>query len=177
MFSEEINITLKDVCLEIAKRYELKFLEIGVDKDHVHFLVQSVPTYSPTKIVTMIKSITAREIFKKHPEVEKIFWGGEFWSDGYFVNTVSKYGSETTIKEYVSNQGKEKEYEQLYNEQLQLFFKRYPVRLRRGASFIFKFLAITIYSTIIKVSNINKSTSIIPCCIFLLFIDAIDIYI
>jgi putative transposase len=121
VFSEEVNLTLKDVCLEIAKRYEIKFLEIGVDKDHVHFLIQSVPTYSPTKIVTMLKSISAREIFKKHPEVKKILWGGEFWSDGYFVSTVSKFGSETTIKEYVRNQGKEEEYEQLHNEQLQLF--------------------------------------------------------
>ena len=121
VFSEEVNITLKDVCLEISKRYEVKFLEIGADKDHVHFLVQSVPTYSPTKIVMMIKSITAREIFKIHPEVKKKLWGGEFWSGGYFVNTVSKFGSETTITEYVKNQGKEMEYKQLHNEQLQLF--------------------------------------------------------
>jgi putative transposase len=121
VFSEEVNITLKDVCLEISKRYEIRFLEIGTDKDHVHFLIQSVPTYSPTKIVTMIKSISAREIFKIHPEVRKILWGGEFWSDGYFVNTVSKFGSETTIKEYLKNQGKEKEYKQLHDEQMQLF--------------------------------------------------------
>ncbi len=64
----------------MEKRYEIKFVEIGVDKDHVHFLVQSVPTYSVTRIVTMIKSITAREIFKKCPQVKKQLWGGEFWS-------------------------------------------------------------------------------------------------
>ena len=60
VFSEEVEIVLKDVCVDISKRYEMHFLEIGTDEDHVHFLVQSVPTYSPKKIVQTIKSITAR---------------------------------------------------------------------------------------------------------------------
>lgn len=84
--------------LEISKRYQIYFLEIGTDKSQVHFLLQSVPTYSPTKIVTILKSLTAIEIFKKHPEVKKELWGGEFWSDGYIVNTVSKFGDEETIR-------------------------------------------------------------------------------
>ena len=84
VFNEEVDKELKNVCLEISKRYEIVFLEIGTDKDHVHFLVQSVPTYSVTKIVQIIKSITAREIFKRVPQVKKKLWGGEFWSDGYF---------------------------------------------------------------------------------------------
>lgn len=89
VFSKEVDESLKDICLEITKRYEIHFLEIGVDKDHVHFLIQSVPTKSPTQIITIVKSLTAREIFKKHPEVKEQLWGGEFWTDGYFVNTVS----------------------------------------------------------------------------------------
>ena len=86
VFSESVDITLKEICIEISKRYQIYFLEIGTDDDHVHFLVQSVPMYSPTKIVTIIKSITAREIFSKNPEVKKQLWGGEFWTDGYFIN-------------------------------------------------------------------------------------------
>jgi REP element-mobilizing transposase RayT len=70
------------VCLEITKRYHVEFLEIGTDKDHVHFLVQSVPTYSPTKIVAMIKSLIAREVVARVPSVKKQLWGGEFWADG-----------------------------------------------------------------------------------------------
>jgi REP element-mobilizing transposase RayT len=62
-----VNKVLKEVCLEIEKRYDIKFLEIGTDKDHVHFLVQSVPTYSVTKIVTIIKGISARKIFRRIP--------------------------------------------------------------------------------------------------------------
>ena len=118
----EVDITLKETCLEITKRYEMHFLEIGTDKNHVHFLVQSVPTYSPTRVITVIKSITGREIFKKHPEVKKQLWGGEFWSDGYFVNTVSKFGDENSIAKYVREQGIEDEYTVLHkSEQLALF--------------------------------------------------------
>lgn len=75
VFDERVDQELRDICLEIEKRYEIKFLEIGVDKDHVHFLVQSVPTYSVTSLVKMIKSLTAREIFKRCPHVKKTVMG------------------------------------------------------------------------------------------------------
>ena len=76
VFTEEVDSVLKDVCLEIARRYEIVFIEIGVEKDHVHFLIQSVPRYSPTPIVRVVKSIMAREIFKRVPTVKKQLWGG-----------------------------------------------------------------------------------------------------
>ena len=107
VFDENVDEELKMVCLEIEKRYQLKFLEIGTDKDHVHFLVQSVPTYSVTKLVTMIKSLTSRHIFSRCPQVKKKLWGGEFWTDGYFASTVGKHGDENMISKYVKNQGKE----------------------------------------------------------------------
>jgi putative transposase len=120
VFDKEVDQALKEVCIEIEKRYEVKFLEIGVDVDHVHYLIQSVPTYSVTKIVTIIKSLTAREIFKKCPQVKKKLWGGEFWSDGYFATTVGKHGNEGMIGRYVKEQGKE--YFKLHrDEQLALF--------------------------------------------------------
>lgn len=122
VFSAKVDEILKETCLEIAKRYQVNFLEIGTDTNHVHFLVQSIPTYSSTKIITIIKSITAREIFKQHPEVKKQLWGGEFWSDGYFVNTVSKFGDENTISKYVREQGLESEYKVIHKiNQLTLF--------------------------------------------------------
>jgi REP element-mobilizing transposase RayT len=85
IFDDEVDGVLKDVCLDIENRYQIKFLEIGTDKDHVYFLMQSVPTYSVTKIVTMIKSISAREVFKRCPKVKKLLWGGEMWTDGYYA--------------------------------------------------------------------------------------------
>ena len=120
VFDKNVDMVLKDVCVELEARYQVKFLEIGTDKDHVHFLVQSVPTYSVTKIVTMIKSMTAREIFRRCPQVKKKLWGGEFWTDGYFASTVGKHGNETMIGNYVKKQGKE--YTKLYEDrQLTLF--------------------------------------------------------
>ena len=77
--------------------------------------------YSPTQVARIVKSLTAREIFKRVPLVKKQLWGGEFWTKGYFVNTVGQHGNEKTISSYVKNQGREKEYQQLHREQLVLF--------------------------------------------------------
>jgi len=105
VFDDVVDKELRDVCLELENRYQIKFLEIGTGKDHVHFLVQTVPTYSVTKVVTMIKSLTAREIFRRCPHVKKQLWGGELWTDGYFASTVGKHGNENTIGNYVKRQG------------------------------------------------------------------------
>ena len=121
VFTQEVDERLKEICLEISNRYEIEFIEIGTDRDHVHFLVQSVPMYSPTQVVRIIKSITAREIFRQVPSVKKQLWGAEFWSKGYFVNTVGQKGNEETISKYVRSQGREKEYKKLHCGQLRLF--------------------------------------------------------
>jgi putative transposase len=115
IFSPEISETIKVICLNIEQRFEIHFLEIGTDKDHVHFLIQSVPTYPPSEIVKKIKSIIARELFKAHPELRKQLWGGKIWSSGYFINTVSKTGGETTIAKYVQNQG-QNQYQQILKQ-------------------------------------------------------------
>jgi REP element-mobilizing transposase RayT len=118
---EDVDKTITETCEGIGKRNEIKFLEIGTEEDRVHFLAQSVPAYSRTKIITTIKGIVSRRVFEEHPEIKKQLWGGEFWSDGYFVSTVSKYGNEEVISNYVRSQGTEKEYKQLYKKQLELF--------------------------------------------------------
>lgn len=81
---------------------------MGTDKDPVHFLVQSVPSYRPTKIVQIIKSRTAREIFPRVPTVTKRLWGGAFWSKGSFISTVGRHGNEAVSREDVRQQGSEK---------------------------------------------------------------------
>ena len=121
VISESVDQTIKNACLEIAKRYDIHFLEIGTDKDHVHFLVQSVPMFLPKNIVQIIKSITAREVFLHNPEVKKQLWGGAFWTTGYFINSVSKTGSEKAVSTYVRNQGRKDEYTKLHKDQLKLF--------------------------------------------------------
>jgi REP element-mobilizing transposase RayT len=121
VIDERVDEVLKNVCQEIEKRYDIRFLEIGTDKDHVHFLIQSVPKISATQIIRTVKSITAKEVFIRCPEVKKKLWGGEFWSDGYFVATVGRHGSEETVSKYVKNQGKEPEYKRVLVQQLTLF--------------------------------------------------------
>ena len=120
VFDDTVEGVLRSVCLDISLRYEIEFIEIGTDGDHVHFLLQSVPTYSPTKIITLIKSLVAREVFKRCPHVKKQLWGGEFWSDGYFVSTVGPQGNENTIADYVRDQGQEepcpRAYQQLHRQ-------------------------------------------------------------
>ena len=118
IFSSEVTATLKQVCFGISERYEIVFVEIGADEDHIHFLVQSVPTYDVRKIVTTIKSITAKQIFLNHPEVKTMLWGGNIWTSGYYANTVGQYGNEKTIQQYVKWQGRE--YKQFHREQLLL---------------------------------------------------------
>ena len=119
VFTEEVEKTLKEVCLEISRRFEISYVEVGSDEDHVHFLVQSVPMMVPKRIVQITKSITAREIFQRRPEVKRKLWGGQFWTSGYYMNTVGQYGNEKVIKEYVAQQGKQ--YRQIYRGQLELF--------------------------------------------------------
>ena len=118
VFSIEVEESLKSICIGISERYEINFIEIGVDDDHVHFLVQSVPKMSVTKLVTTIKSLIAREIFSRHKEIKKLLWGGNLWTSGYYANTVGRYGNEEVISNYVKNQ--RREYKKIYKGQLRL---------------------------------------------------------
>ena len=120
VMSKHVDEVLRQACVEIERRWEIRFLEIGLDRDHAHFLIQSVPTYSVTKIVTTVKSVIAREVFAQAPEVKKKLWGGVFWGKGYFVNTVGQHGSEKVIAAYVQGQGGNGEYCQLHKGQLEL---------------------------------------------------------
>lgn len=119
VITREVSETLKNTCIEISNRYEIHFIEIGVDEDHVHLLIQSVPILSPKSIVQTIKSITAREIFKQNPETKKMLWGGKFWTSGYYINTVGLYAGAETIERYVKNQGKN--YKKIHTSQPTLF--------------------------------------------------------
>ena len=107
VLDKDTTDTLKNICWGIGQRYEIRFVEIGADEDHVHFLIQSVPTFSPTKIARTIKSITGREMFERHPDLKHKLWGSHFWTSGFYVNTVGASADENTIKQYVQNQGKQ----------------------------------------------------------------------
>jgi putative transposase len=98
--------TIKNICVDISKRYYVKFETIGFDEDHVHFMVQSVPKYSASKIFQVVKSITAIELFKRHREIKEGLYGGEFWSDGGYVATVGEGVNADIIRSYIAKQGR-----------------------------------------------------------------------
>ena len=115
LFLEEKYVrAFKEICSGIEERYNLKFETLGFDEDHVHAMVQSVPSYSPSKIFQIVKSITAIKLFEQHSDLKKELWGGEFWSDGGFVGTVGEGINADIIRKYIQNQGRK-------GDQLKLF--------------------------------------------------------
>ena len=98
---------LKEIMQGLALRYYFKFEAIGIDEDHFHVVVGAAPKYSPSQVMGIIKSWSARLIFKQYPYIKKELWGGEFWSDGGHIDTVSEYGGLERIKKYVKEQGRD----------------------------------------------------------------------
>jgi len=121
VITEEIGESLREICLEISERYEINFIEIGYEIDHVHFLVQGVPSMSVSEIIMKLKSITGKQLFLRHPELKLKLWGGQFWASGYYVNTVGMYGNKEVIRKYIENQGYIENYHKIYEGQLSLF--------------------------------------------------------
>jgi REP element-mobilizing transposase RayT len=105
IITDKVKYTIFKTCQTISKNHEIYFIEVGTDLNHVHFLIQTVPTYSPTELVKVIKINIARAIFKFNPEVKRFLWGGELWTDGYYMDTVSVKSTEGVIADYVRNQG------------------------------------------------------------------------
>ena len=97
VLTKEIGESLKLICVGISERYEVQFVEIGYESDHIHFLVQSVPSISVSKLVTMIKSLSSWELFKAYLEIKRILWRGNLWTSGYYANTVGQYGNKDVI--------------------------------------------------------------------------------
>ena len=109
LLDEEVAEIIRVTATGIQERYAIEIEALGMDKDHIHVLCGGHPKLAPGEIVRIFKSITAREIFKKKPDVKKELWGGEFWTDGYFVATVGERANWTTVERYVQKQGKPKE--------------------------------------------------------------------
>lgn len=101
-----IPLAIAKLAEEIALRYDIEFEKIGCDQNHIHVLASFPPKYSGSEVVRMFKSITARELFKQFPLLKKELWGGEFWSDGFYIATVSERGNWKQVERYVANQGK-----------------------------------------------------------------------
>ena len=104
----EVQEIIKQTALGISERYAIEMEAIGCDKDHIHLLCGAHPKLAPGRIVQIFKSITAREIYRRKPALKKELWGGEFWTDGYYVATVGERGDWDTVEKYVQSHGKPK---------------------------------------------------------------------
>jgi len=106
----------------ISERYSIIIDEIGFDQNHIHIFCGAKPDYSPSQITNIIKSITAKQIFKRFPKLkEDELWGGELWSDGKYIGTIGEATNEETIKRYIQNQSIDKEEIERRSGQLKLF--------------------------------------------------------
>jgi putative transposase len=106
LLSDSITKEIKEISKGLAQRYDLEIEQIGCDLDHIHLLTSFHPKYSIGQFVRLFKSITAKQVFLKFPEVKKDLWGGEFWTDGYYVATVGERGDWKVVERYVKNQGR-----------------------------------------------------------------------
>jgi len=104
---------------EIGRAYWFETDEMGTDGDHVHVFIGAAPRYSPSNIMQIIKSISAKEMFKTFPEIRQELWGGEFWSDGGYIGTVGDQSSAEIIRKYIQEQGEREE--KASSKQLKLF--------------------------------------------------------
>lgn len=106
LLTDEIPKAITKIAEEISMRYDIDFEKIGTDLDHIHILVSFPPKYGGSDVVRIFKSVTARQLFKQYPQLKKELWGGEFWSDGFYISTVGKRGDWKTVERYVAQQGK-----------------------------------------------------------------------
>jgi len=111
LYDEDKIEFIKFVCSEIEQRYSIVFDTICTDGDHVHVFVGAAPKYSPSKIMQIIKSIIARELFRQYPEIKKLLWGGHFWGDGGYIGTVSDNVTSDVIRKYIEEQGANEEHQ------------------------------------------------------------------
>jgi putative transposase len=113
LFVEEIEQVVMEVMAGFKDRYEIEVHTVGFDANHVHVLCRFLPKYTGGQVVRLMKSFTAREIFRCYPGVKQRLWDVEFWSDGYYIATVSGNGDKKEIEEYIKNKGRQDQVKQL----------------------------------------------------------------
>jgi putative transposase len=109
LLDEAVAGIIQETAAEIAERCPIEMEAMGTDKNHIHLLCSAHPKVAPGRIVQIVKSITAREIFRRKPAVKRVLWGGELWTDGYDVATVGERANWQTVERYVQRQGQPRE--------------------------------------------------------------------
>mgnify|MGYP001595728662 CR=1 FL=1 len=121
VFQEPYRTTLKEIIMKTGYDYDITVHELEIPSDHVHALVSFPPPMSISHCLRILKSISAREFFKRYPDIkQKYFWGGKLWSPSYYVETIGDR-NERAIASYIKHQlqAEERHLQQL--KQLKLF--------------------------------------------------------
>jgi putative transposase len=114
LVTAEIFDAIKEILSGISERYYLNFQAVGYERNHLHILVEAAPRYSPSQVMQICKSITARQLFKQFPELEEELWGGHFWSEGGHIDTVGDGYDVKEMEAYIRSQGISKSQMTLY---------------------------------------------------------------
>jgi putative transposase len=101
ILKEKLRDAAKEFFEEILTARDCEREEMEIAEDHVHIFTSIPPKYSVGEMVRVLKSVSAKEIFLRYPEVKRELLGGEFWEDGYFVRTVGDKVTSETIKNYI----------------------------------------------------------------------------
>lgn len=121
VFEEPYRSRLKAIIRKITYDYDIELVEIEIPVDHIHMVIRGEPTTSPSDVMQIVKSISAREFFRLHPDIKRrYFWGGKLWTQSYFVETIGN-ADEDTIRQYVQNQLTEIDRNEESGRQLGLF--------------------------------------------------------
>ena len=113
LLDEKVTGVITKVMKGLKDRYDLEIQTLGYDRDHVHILCRFLPKYSGGEVVKLIKSLTGKKVFEEVPEIKKELWGGEFWTDGYYIATISGKGNKAVIEKYIKDQGRAEDLTQL----------------------------------------------------------------
>jgi len=104
IFTPEVAKYVKETFQEIAEEFEFEIDTMEVMKDHVHVFLSAPPRYSPARIVQILKSISAKQVFRRFPHLSHLLWNRQLWIDGYFMRTVGDKVTAEVIKRYIQYQ-------------------------------------------------------------------------
>jgi putative transposase len=104
LLTGEVAEAVREIIQSVAEAYDMEIDTMEVMEDHVHVFLSAPPRYSPARVMQIMKSISAREIFARYPWVRRKLWGGEFWGDGYFVRSIGDQVTSEIIRRYIRYQ-------------------------------------------------------------------------
>jgi len=113
LLDKEVQEVIVETIKGFKERYAIEPSTIGFDQNHIHVLCRFLPKYSGGQVIRIIKGVTGQQIFERVPSIKSALWGGEFWTDGYYIATISGKGHKEVIERYIRNQGREQDIGQL----------------------------------------------------------------